>query len=360
MSPHTRIDVNHDIDEDMKMSVPRGTVAFPGEERDSMPEFSGRPVVRMPMESRGSEAIDDLEALRADGCEYLIVPRTAFGWLESSSDLPAHLEEHYTLVDQTDNCAVISLHRRHDFGGPARVGEDGLPLPPPHLIRITAGGHRQALRDMGELYRNYWRMGVRGFAAIREMLGRHGYDVADLRSVLDFGCGSGRILRHWHQLTGPRLHGCDYNPFLVDWCRENLDFAAGYEVNGLWPPLDLPDAELDLVYAFSVFSHFDVEPQLAWMDELIRVVRPGGLIMFTVLGERWIGSLGPEDRELFLAGEPVVVYPEQNGTNFCSALSPERHIRETLSRGMEVLDFMVDGAPDVRQDAALLRKPDTR
>ena len=96
------------------------------------------------------------------------------------------------------------------------------------------------------------------------------------------------------------------------------------------------------------------------MDELMRVVRPGGLIMFTVPGERWIALLEPEDRRGFMAGEPVVVYPEQNGTNFCSALSPERHVRETLSRGMEVLEFVVDGAPDVRQDAVLLRKPDDR
>jgi len=35
-------------------------------------------------------------------------------------------------------------------------------------------------------------------------------------------------------------------------------------------------------------------------------------------------------------------------------------VRETLSRGMDVLDFVVDGAPDVRQDAVLLRKPDRR
>src|SRR5204863_651783 len=137
--------------------------------------------------------------------------------------------------------------------------------------------------------------GKRGFAAISELLGRHGYDVSELGSVLDFGCGSGRVLRHWHDRSGTRLHGSDYNPLLIDWCRRNLDFAA-YEVNGEEPPLDLPDGELDLVYALSVFSHFDIDSQLAWMDELIRIVRPGGLIMVTVPGERWIALLEPDDR----------------------------------------------------------------
>src|SRR5215212_1533805 len=230
----------------MRLSVPRCTVAFPAEARDTMPDFSGRTVVRMPQEARGTEAVDALEALRTEeGCEYLILPRTALGWLEVSTELAAHLEKHYALVVQTENCAIYSLHRRHEFGGVDRVGEDGLPLPPPHLIRITAGGHRQALGDISQLYRNFWQTGVRGFGAMRELLGRHGHDLAEVHAALDFGCGSGRILRHWHGVNGTRLHGSDYNPLLVDWCRGNLDFA-GYQVNGLLPPLDLPDEELDL------------------------------------------------------------------------------------------------------------------
>jgi 2-polyprenyl-3-methyl-5-hydroxy-6-metoxy-1,4-benzoquinol methylase len=359
MPVHISLDINEDIDEDMRMSVPASTIAFPAEERDALPAFSGRKVVRMPLESLGEQAVEDLEALRAEGCEYLILPRTAFGWLEASPSLAAHLDEHYTRVVQTDSCAVFSLHRRHDFGGPYRVADDGLPLPPPYLIRITSGGHRQALGDMSELYRNFWRSGVKGFNAISELLERNGYDPARLGSVLDFGCGSGRILRHWHKLDGVRLYGADYNPLLISWCRANLDFAD-YEVTKMAPSLQHDDGELDLVYAFSVFSHFAIETQVGWMDELIRVVRPGGLVMITVPGERWIGMLSAEDRERFMAGEPVVMSPQHNGTNLCATLSPERYVRATLSRGIEVVDFAVDGAPDVRQDAVLLRKPDSQ
>jgi SAM-dependent methyltransferase len=354
---HTRIDLTELIDEDMRMAVPRCTVAYPLEERDALPSFSMRNVVRMPLESLGRQAVDDLDALRGEGCEYLVVPRTAFGWLEVSTELRAYLEREHVLVTQTENCAIYSLHRRRDFEA-LGLGKDGLPLPPPELVRITAGGHRQALGDLSVLYSNFWRSGRRGFAALRELLERNGHTLEDRKSVLDFGCGSGRVLRHWNGVDGTRqLYGSDYNEFLIDWCRRNLPFAR-YQVNGLRPPLDLPDGELDLVYAFSVFSHFDIETQFEWRDELSRVVKPGGLIMFTVPGERWTGLLSPEDRERFFAGEAVVVYPEQNGTNFCSALSPERYIRETLSGDLEVLEFAVDGAPDVRQDAVLLRKPE--
>src|SRR3954470_19979031 len=101
---HSKVDLNADIDEDMAMSVPHCTVAYPGEERDALPELSGRRVLRMPLEARGAEAVDALESLREAGSEYLVLPRTSFGWLEATSDLAAHLEDRYTLVVETDRC----------------------------------------------------------------------------------------------------------------------------------------------------------------------------------------------------------------------------------------------------------------
>src|SRR4051794_12340586 len=98
MTFHTKFSLAEHIDEDMRMSVPRCTVAFPTEGRDAVPDFGGRRVVRMPMEALGPDAIEALEQLRSDGCEYLIVPRTAFGWLETSRDLGEHLDEQYTRV----------------------------------------------------------------------------------------------------------------------------------------------------------------------------------------------------------------------------------------------------------------------
>ena len=66
-------------------------------------------------------------------------------------------------------------------------------------------------------------------------------------SMLDFGCGCGRMIRHWHDLPRRRLHGCDYNPLLVAWCSEHLPFAE-FRGNALEPPLPYEDDQFDLVY----------------------------------------------------------------------------------------------------------------
>src|SRR5215212_4849277 len=95
---HPKADLVHYIVEELRFSVPRAIVAYPGEARDEMPELELRKVVRLPMEAGGEEAITALEALRADGCEYLVVPRTAYGWLEVSPALVSHLEREYSLV----------------------------------------------------------------------------------------------------------------------------------------------------------------------------------------------------------------------------------------------------------------------
>ncbi len=68
--------------------------------------------------------------------------------------------------------------------------------------------------------------------------GRAGYDaiaaavpLAEIASVLDFGCGCGRVTRYWHDFPGA-VAGSDLDARAIAWCRENLSFAR-FEQNGL-------------------------------------------------------------------------------------------------------------------------------
>src|SRR4051794_15780343 len=98
-----------------------------------------------------------------------------------------------------------------------RTGADGLPLPPPVLrIKVTHTADPDEFLAQGE----------RAVGTIREALARGGRTLEEVDSVLDFGCGSGRVMRHWVRVSGPRFFGSDYNPDLVAWCEEHLPFAT--------------------------------------------------------------------------------------------------------------------------------------
>jgi SAM-dependent methyltransferase len=179
--------------------------------------------------------------------------------------------------------------------------------------------------------------------------GRAAYDaiaahvpLATTGSVLDFGCGCGRVARYWEPFAGS-VCGSDLDRPAVEWCRRNLSFAR-FEVNGLEPPLAFEDGSFDLVYALSVFTHLTGPLQLAWRDELRRVLRPGGLLLVTTHGSSYRPRLEPDERERFDRGELVVRWGDLPGSNLCSAYHPEPYLKETFADGFELVELAPEGA----------------
>jgi SAM-dependent methyltransferase len=299
-----------------------------------------------------ADAITRLEALRSEGYEFLVVGPSAYGWLDERSGLRHHLETRYRLVDHAAEGGVVyALH-----GGAGRTGADGLPLPPADMIRMTSGLYRRA-SDPEVLYERFETGGATSAAWIRDLLARNGVDMNEVDALLDFGCGCGRVVRHWSDLPGS-VHGSDYNPNLVRWCSDNLPFAT-FVANAAEPPLPYADGSFDFLYSISIFTHLDEPLQMPWMRELTRVVRPGGLILITVAGEDYAHNLpGWEQvREAFGAGRLVVRKPERTGSNACAVLHPPEYVRDTLTAGLEIVDHEPGVRHAGRQDALLLRTP---
>ena len=221
-------------------------------------------------------------------------------------------------------------------------------MPPSRLIRLVSGADDVAW---------FLGSGVAAARGIREALARHGTALEDLGSILDFGCGVGRVLRHWHDLKGPAIHGSDCNPELANWCRRNLPFAR-VGVNDLDRPLAHGDGSFDLAYALSVFTHLSAPLQAFWMAELTRVLRPGGLLYLTLHGPSYLPTLTPDERARFASGEAIVRTPDRDGSNYCAVFHPEPYVRSTLAAGLAVVDVLPMGAPgNPTQDVYLLRKP---
>jgi SAM-dependent methyltransferase len=215
-----------------------------------------------------------------------------------------------------------------------RRGKDGLPLPPAHLQVLVSGVASPRFEQKG----------AEAAASIREILRRTGGDIDGCRAVLDFGVGCGRIARHWARIEGPEWHACDYNPLLVRWCQENLPFLRT-DKNELDPPLPYADASFDLVYAYSVFTHLTEPLQHRWMRELVRVIEPGGRIIFSTHGDATRETMEPAVGERYDRGELAVRFAGTPGSNLCSAFHPEEWVRNRLVPELEVLDLVKGGAP---------------
>ena len=222
-----------------------------------------------------------------------------------------------------------------------RLSVEGPPLPPRRLmVRVAGTGDADWF--------------LRG--------GRAGYDAIaahapldEIQSVLDFGCGCGRVTRWWSDFHG-EVAGSDVSAPAVAWCRQNLPFAR-FEENALAPPLVFEDESFDLVYALSVFTHLTGDLQVAWRDELRRVLRPRGLLLVTTHGRSYVPRLGDEEREQFERGELVVRWGDVAGTNLCSAYHPEAYLRDTFAQGFAFLELEAEGARgNPTQDLVLLRK----
>jgi SAM-dependent methyltransferase len=147
-------------------------------------------------------------------------------------------------------------------------------------------------------------------------------DLAGKR-VLDFGCGSGRFLRHLVGAgTGAVFDAADIDRPCVDWLADHLPAPHTAFRNDPVPPLSRPDGYYALIYATSVFTHL-TDTWAAWLCELHRLLADGGVLIATVIDEAggqdfaevpWddarIGMLVLGPGRPWAAGGPMVLHSE--------------------------------------------------
>jgi SAM-dependent methyltransferase len=125
-----------------------------------------------------------------------------------------------------------------------------------------------------------------------------GQPVEVYRSVLDFGCGCGRVARQLIQQDPrpQRYLGFDRHRGMIAWCQEHLaPHAPGFEFqhhdvdHPLWNPggapghlsFPAPDGDVTLFIAWSVFTHLLEADAVFYLRELARVLAPDGVAMTT-------------------------------------------------------------------------------
>ena len=139
----------------------------------------------------------------------------------------------------------------------------------------------------GSNHFSYWASGLRDMHRMLQCAKSHGVEVS---VYLDIGCASGRVLRHFAINSHvQRVVGCDINSRHIDWIMAYLPQNIEAFQNTSIPTLQVEDCSVDLVSCFSVFTHIE-NFDSAWIMEIKRILKPGGIAWVTFLSERhWTG-----------------------------------------------------------------------
>jgi SAM-dependent methyltransferase len=167
-------------------------------------------------------------------------------------------------------------------------------------------------------------------------------------AILDFGCGCGRLARFLVPCAeAADVHAADVDAALVSWCRSNLPEIQTAACRPA-PPLDHAAGTFDLVYAVSVLGHQAEDAIAAWVRELARVLRPGGVLVATTHGGRARERLAAESA----VGRTRADDPRRPVTFLDEARA--RALAE--SAGLACVDFQPGGLRGW-QDVVVARKP---
>ncbi len=232
------------------------------------------------------------------------------------------------------------------IGGPAASA----PPVPPRRLRARTGvpgarefvdGGRQAAMELAQAL----------VAAERSPV--------SVASVLDFGCGAGRVLPQFAALA-PESEGagCDVDASAIVWAQEHLP-AFGWSVSSFAPPLPYPSGRFEVVYSVSVFSHLGAGMTTSWLAELGRVLADDGVALLSVHGAHafeqfrcgrartaWCrpeaferGPLG--EREQVFVPYVRSMWNESElpgiGREYGLAFHGAAHVRETWGRELEIV-----------------------
>jgi predicted TPR repeat methyltransferase len=137
--------------------------------------------------------------------------------------------------------------------------------------------------------------------------------------ILDAGAGTG-LIGEWLGIMGyPHAEALDISQAMLDKARAKAAYKAFHRA-ALGGPLPFRDRSFAAVVAAGVFTsgHVGVEG----LDELLRICRPGGILVLTVKDTLWEGGFAARIDALEVAGtvvraeetRPYMSMPGETGT----------------------------------------------
>lgn len=182
-------------------------------------------------------------------------------------------------------------------------------------------------------------------------------DDGEVKRLVEWGCGPARVLRHIPASfnEGLEVYGTDYNPATIEWCSSNIP-GINFFLNGLKPPLPFEADFFDFLYSISVFTHLSEEVGRQWMDELGRIVCPGGLLVISTNGDSRMSVMLPDEQKEYIETGVVIRGKLEEGKKMYWACHSPGYLRANYFNNYDVLEHSPAGFPHTGQDLWVLRK----
>lgn len=264
--------------------------------------------------------------------------------------------------DLDDDLWALLLTREYELYPAIRSVLPGVPAP--ELQMRWNGAHGlDLLRQSKDFY-----------VKVKDRYRRYGaVDLPD-SSVLDFGCGWGRLTRFFARDVQPgRLCACDPVEDILEVCRSTRVPARLARSDFLPRALPFED-RFDLVFSFSVFTHISETAHEACLDAIHAAMRAGGVLVVTIrppaylhqspLAAPLLDKLGSDPlaalarpRYLFAAHGADPGHPQYQGgeMTYGETVISLPYVRERWSPRFELLDVALL-AGDMHQVVLTLRR----
>jgi SAM-dependent methyltransferase len=158
---------------------------------------------------------------------------------------------------------------------------------------------------------HYFKVGLSAIRCIDEALA--GTSFTDVQRILDFPCGSGRVLRFLRQrFPAAEITGCELERGPVEFCVRTFGALPAFSSLNL-DEVSLPQS-FDLIWCGSLVTHLNKRGILSLLRLFHRQLRMHGLVIFTTHGDFVPGRILRRDFDYGLTPEQVnrigANYPE--------------------------------------------------
>jgi SAM-dependent methyltransferase len=204
----------------------------------------------------------------------------------------------------------------------------------------------------------YIEVGKLSWKSIEKILANLNRPIDGFENILDFGCGTGRVLRNIPNRDQTNIWGIDIDSAAIQWCQEHLP-GARFEHIDSNPPTHFDRESLDLIFSISVFTHLDERRQDQWLEEMSRLLRPGGILIASVHGDyhRELHSREVDMKSGFVFNDSKRRFFKKDGLPqfYQDAHHTKQYVMESWSRYFTIIDYVERGIVD-HHDAVVLTK----